>query len=164
MPLENHKGFLQEPKKSDYITDTIAPNNPIKSYDDYEKIIEKTSEGGYHIYWDTISKNFTAMNHDLSQLLVSLRSGTLTKDEFINVVTTCNKIIDDAEKYHSRIIQEVLSDPALSKIFTLAFRIQVENIKNYKLSHYNIPAMKKSLSEAIDEGFRIIHDEWKIKQ
>jgi len=38
--------------------------------------------------------------------------------------------------------------------------IRKEEIPNFKLPEYNVPEMKKSLSDAIDEGFTKIHDEW----
>ena len=56
-----------------------------------------------------IKENFTAMNNDLSLSLVSLKSGILTRDEFISVVETCNKIITDAETFHLQIIQRILN-------------------------------------------------------
>ena len=99
------------------------------------------------------------MNNDLLLLLVSLRSGTLTRDEFISVVTTCNKIIDDAETFHLQIIQEVLGDSNISLAFTILYNIRKEEIPDFKLPEYNVSAMKKFLSEAIDESFKKVHDE-----
>ena len=88
------------------------------------------------------------MNNDLLLLLVSLRSGTLTRDKVISVVTTCNKIIADAETVHFLIIQTILHDnnPKTRIEFTKEFNIQVEDITEYNLPDYNVPTMKKNLS------------------
>jgi len=96
------------------------------------------------------------MNNDLSLLLVSLKSGTLTRDEFISVIDTCNKIIDDAETFHLQIIQSVLShnNPRTRTEFAVKYNIRVEDIPDFKLPGYNIPEMKNSLSDANDEGFK----------
>jgi len=114
-----------EPKKSDYVSDTIKPFNPIKSYKDHRITIDffgigyrptgKEKDGerieGYDFVNEPeIIKNFTAMNNDFSLLLVSLKSGTLTRDEFISVVTTCNNTIDDMDKFNLQIIQDILDD------------------------------------------------------
>jgi hypothetical protein len=98
-----------EPKKSDNVTDVIASNNPIKSYVDYSKsIFFIENEANYfQVFLPEINKNLHAIKNDLVLLFISLESGNLTRDEFISVVTTCNKIINDAETFHSQIIQEV---------------------------------------------------------
>ena len=103
-----------EPVKSDYITDKIGPDNPIKSYEDYSWEIYFWGRIGALpigdqipiVNDDHIINNFTAMNNDFSLLLPSLRSGNLTKDEFISVVATCNKIIDDMDKFNLQVIQK----------------------------------------------------------
>ncbi|KAL3856074.1 hypothetical protein ACJMK2_015270 [Sinanodonta woodiana] len=156
-----------EPKKSDYVTDKIALSNPIKSYNDYEKskfFIETIhgERGIILIDMDEITINFTAMMNDLLLSLVSIKSGTLTQDEFVSVVEICNKIINDVEIFHLKIIQEILSntDPELRIKFAREFNIRVEEILTFKLPKYPITAMKKSLSDAIDEGFKKIYDKW----
>ena len=102
------------------------------------------------------------MNNDLSLLLVSLRSSTFTQDEFISVETACDKIIADAETVHFLIVQGIFHDenPKKRIEFSKEFKIREEEIENYKLPDYNVPVMKKSLNDAINEGFKRIHDEW----
>ena len=75
------------------------------------------------------------MYHDFSLLLVSLKSGNLTRDEFISVVETCNKIIADADTVHFPIIQQIVHDnnPKTRTEFAKEFSIQVEKITEYKL-------------------------------
>ncbi|KAL3836102.1 hypothetical protein ACJMK2_021555 [Sinanodonta woodiana] len=165
--LENRRIPTPVPKKSDYVTDKIAPSNPIKSYIEYEKskFFIGTIDGERLVILideDEITKNFTAMMDDLLLSLISIKSGTLTRDEFISVVEICNKIIDDAEIFHLKIIQAVLSisEPELRIEFARKFNIRVEEIPTFKLPNYPITAMKKSLSDAINEGFKKIHDKW----
>jgi hypothetical protein len=151
-----------ELKKSDYISNKIKPDNPIKSYSEYTRlgffagVIERPG-GGYHqANQDRITENFTAMNNDFSLLLVSLESGTLTKDEFISVVETCNKIIFDMEVFNEQIIQEVLdaTNPKTRTEFAKKYNIPVEDILGFKLPEYNVPELKKKLSDIIDAGFK----------
>jgi hypothetical protein len=171
---------IPKPVKSDYITDVIAPDNPIKSYDISEHplfnrrflILTFSSTGrmegnelkGYYtVNEDETSNIFTAMNNDFSLLLVSLKSGALTRDEFISVVTKCNKIIDDMEDFNLRIIQRILNDDYPQSRIELAkeYNILVKDIPTFKLPGYNVPELKKRLTDAIDEGFKIIYDTWK---
>ena len=44
--------------------------------------------------------------------------------------------------------------------FAKEFNINVEDIRNFKLPNYPVPAMKKSLSDVVDEGLKKIHDKW----
>jgi hypothetical protein len=170
-PLRSASVSIPEPKKSDYITDKIGPENPIKSYkDDILDGRSETSRSGRGIFYisqqSKLTENFAAMNNDFSILLISLRSGNLTKDEFIGVIETCNKIIDDMEKFNSQIIQDILDDdsPRSRTLFANNYKIDVKDLPTFKLPGYNVPELKKQLNTAIDEGFRIIHDEWRRKQ
>ena len=75
------------------------------------------------------------------------------------MVTTCNKIINDAETFHSQIIQEVLNDanPQARTEFAKEFNIPVENILTHKFPGYPVQKMKRDLSDNIDLGFNKIH-------
>jgi hypothetical protein len=115
------------------------------------------------IYEDGIINNFTAMNDDFSHLLISLKSCTLTRDEFISVVTTCNKIISDMDEFNLKLIQGILvNNTPNSRIdFTKKYNIRVEDIPTFKFPGYNVPELKKRLTDTIDEGFKIIYNTWK---
>ena len=103
------------------------------------------------------------MNNDFSLLLISLKSGTLTRDEFISVIETCNKIIDDMDKFNLQIIQDILDDdnPLSRTEFAKKYNIRVEDIPTFKLPGYKVLDLKKQLKDTIDIGFKIIYDAWK---
>ena len=85
------------------------------------------------------------MNNDFSLLLIPLKSGTLTRDEFISVVETCNKIIDDMDIFNLQMIQEILNEvnPLTRTEFAKKYNIRVEDIPSFKLPSYNVPEFKK---------------------
>ena len=60
------------------------------------------------------------------------------------------------ETFNLQIIQEILNgtDPYTRIEFAGEFNIRVEEIPAYKIPYYNVPEMKKDLSDAIDEGLK----------
>ena len=155
---------IPEPVKSDYITDVI-PDGPEGEYTSLKVLGSPLARLMTIMGWEgtaLIREKYTVMNNKFSPLLILLKSGTLTRDEFINIVKKCNKIIDDMERVNLRVIQKVLSDtPEIRQSFANEHKIKVEEIPTFKLPGYNVPELKKRLTDAIDEGFKIIHDKWK---
>jgi hypothetical protein len=180
-----------EPKKSDYITDKIAAVNSIRTYNYLEEInFSNIYERGDRLLFVfprstnvnpknkfsykmetligefSIDSNFEDMNKDLSLLLLSLKSGSLTQAEFIDIVTICNKIIHDMEIFNLSFIGLITdkNSPASNTDYAKDYNIKIKENPEYKLTGYNAPELKIKLSDAIDEGFKKIHDAWTRKQ
>lgn len=115
---------------------------------------------------DIESNIFRNMNKDFKLLLPSLRSGLLTQAEFTSVVAAGNKIIDDMEIFNSRITGLFTDEnnPISKTSSAENYKKKIKGNPNYKLPGYNAPELKNQLNVAIEEGFKIIYDEWSRKK
>ena len=89
--------------------------------------------------------NAVYLTHDFSDLLISLKSGTLTRNGFISEVEIGNTNIYDAEVINSKIIREVLNDvnPKTKTEYAKLSNLRVEEIPGSRDTRYQPNRLKK---------------------